>query len=219
MSRDRLLPSGLAEISEETRSAYQSIIISAFIIAVMAVALPIESVASSSSIMFILLFSMVNVAAIAMRRKRPDLELPFEIPYMTTIPILSIVFQLLLAPFFLFEQGLEVGFGESSQGFIALVTMGLWFALSVVVYVGYSSEREAQKLEAETPTIVAERATETRESQLVVPIANPESVAQLMRTAIDIARERNAEIHVVSVVTVPPQTPLSEGRQYVDERR
>jgi hypothetical protein len=40
-----------------------------------------------------------------------------------------------------------------------------------------------------------------------------------MRTAIDIARERNAEIHVVSVVTVPPQTPLSEGRQYVDERR
>jgi len=58
----------------------------------MAVALPIESVASSSSIMFILLFSMVNVAAIAMRRKRPDLERPFEIPYMPTIPILGIVF-------------------------------------------------------------------------------------------------------------------------------
>jgi hypothetical protein len=72
---------------------------------------------------------------------------------------------LLLAPFLLFEQGLQVGFGESSQGFIALVTMGLWFALSVVVYVGYSSEREAQKLEAETPTAVAERATETRESR------------------------------------------------------
>ena len=219
MSRDHLLPSGLSEISSETRSPYQSIAVSAVLIALMAVALPIESVASSSSIMFILLFSMVNVAAIAMRRNRPDLERPFKIPYMPTIPILGIVFQLVLAPFLLVEQGLNIGFGESSQGFIALVTMIIWFVIGIGVYQGYSSKREAQKLEDETPTVVSEQAKEVRESQLVVPIANPESIEQLLDTAIDIARDRDAELHIVNVVTVPPQTPLDEGRQYVDDHQ
>lgn len=219
MSRDRLLPTELSELSEETRSPYLSIIASTTIVGIMAIALPIEIVASSSAVMFLLLFSMVNVAAIAMRRNRPDLERPFKIPYMPVIPILGIVFQLILAPFLLESQGLAIGFGEESKGFVALVTIVLWFALGVVVYLGYSSEREEEVLEEETPTVVAERATESRDSQLLVPIADPESAEQLMRAAVDVARERDAEIHVISVVTVAPQTPLAEGRQHVGERR
>src|SRR5699024_8776382 len=124
-----------------------------------------------------------------------------------------------LAPFLLASQGLAIGFGEESKGFVALVTIVIWFALGVVVYVGYSSDREEEKLEDETPTVVSARTTESRDSQLLVPIANPESTEQLMRTAIDVARDRNAEIHVITVVTVAPQTPLEEGRQYVGERR
>ncbi|MFB6201941.1 MAG: universal stress protein, partial [Halorhabdus sp.] len=53
----------------------------------------------------------------------------------------------------------------------------------------------------------------------LVPVANPNTVEQLMRTALDLAEERDAEIEVVSVVTVPQQTPPSEGRQFVDEER
>src|SRR5699024_3544506 len=80
-------------------------------------------------------------------------------------------------------------------------------------------DREEEKLEDETPTVISARTTKSRDSQLLVPIANPESTEQLMRTAIDVARDRNAEIHVITVVTVAPQTPLEEGRQYVGERR
>ncbi|MDS0255580.1 universal stress protein [Haloarcula argentinensis] len=40
-----------------------------------------------------------------------------------------------------------------------------------------------------------------------------------METAFDVAADRNAEIEVMSVVTVPQQTPLSEGRQFVSEER
>lgn len=35
----------------------------------------------------------------------------------------------------------------------------------------------------------------------------------------DLARENDGEIVVMNVVTVPPQTPLSEGRAFVDEER
>lgn len=40
-----------------------------------------------------------------------------------------------------------------------------------------------------------------------------------MLSAIDIARDMDAEIHVVSVVTVPQQTPLDEGREFVGDER
>lgn len=219
MSRDRLLPPGLSEISTQTRSPSLAIFFSAVLIAVMAVTLPIETVASATSVMFLLLFSMVNVAAIVMRRDKPDIDRPFSIPYMPAIPLLGIFFQLLILPFLLVQQGLSPGFGPASKGFVALVTVVIWFAFGALIYTTYSSEKEAELLEEETPTVATERATESRESQLVVPIANPENVDQLMRTAVDTARDRNAEIHVISVVTVAPQTPLDRGRQYVDERR
>ena len=58
-----------------------------------------------------------------------------------------------------------------------------------------------------------------RDIGIVVPIANPEHTEQLLRTARDIAADRNGEILVLSVVTLPEQTPLSRGHQYVDQRR
>lgn len=76
-----------------------------------------------------------------------------------------------------------------------------------------------EEIERETPTVVAEHSPSQREYQLIVPIANPEHVEQLMRTADDIAKARNGEILVMSVVTLPEQTPLSEGQQFVDEKR
>lgn len=45
------------------------------------------------------------------------------------------------------------------------------------------------------------------------------SFEELMRTALDRSEARGAEIEVVSVDTVPQQTPLSAGRRFVDEER
>jgi len=219
MSRDKLLPDALSTIHPATRSPYVAIVASAVIIAAMAIALPINSVASSSSVMFLLLFSMVNIALIAMRANRPDLERPFEVPGFPYTPALGVVFQLILTPFLLQALGLQPGFGENSQGFISLVTMSLWFVLGGVVYYSYAQDRELQRMEEETPTVVTEQAAAEREYQIVVPIANPEHVEQFMRTAIDVARDNAGEILVMSVVTVPQQTPLEEGRRFVDEKR
>jgi len=219
MSRDKLLPDPLSRIHDDTRAPYYAIFVSGGIIGLMAVTLPIESVAASSSVMFLLLFSMVNVAVIAMRKNRPDLERPFEVPFMPVLPILGIFFQLLLAPFLLTVLGLQPGLGPESEGFVALVTMLIWFALGVGVYYSYSQGRELERMEEQTPAVVTERAPEDREYQIVVPVSNPENVEQFMRTAIDLAQENDGEILVMSVVTVPQQTPIAEGRAFVDEKR
>ncbi|WP_336342992.1 universal stress protein [Halalkalicoccus ordinarius] len=48
-----------------------------------------------------------------------------------------------------------------------------------------------------------------REYRLVVAVGNPTYAEQLARTAVDIARARNGEIHVVSVVHKPPESPFA----------
>ncbi|MFB6183801.1 MAG: amino acid permease [Haloarculaceae archaeon] len=223
MGRDRALPELFSRIHPDKRTPHLAIFLSAALIVLMAITLPIEAVAASADIMFILLFVQVNWTVVKMRKTHPDLPRTYEVPYMPWPPLLGIVFQFLLTPFLLSALGLKVGLGPESHGFIALVTTVVWMALGIAVYYGYSQRKEAEKLEEETPTVATEHAPAEeradREQRILVPIANPDSVEQLMRTALDLAEERNADVEVMSVVALPQQTPLSEGRQFVGEER
>ncbi|MDZ7731004.1 MAG: amino acid permease [Natrialbaceae archaeon] len=223
MGRDRALPGIFERIHAEKRTPHWAIGLSAVLIVVMALTLPIESVAASADIMFILLFVQVNWTVIKMRKTHPDLPRTFEVPFMPWPPLIGIGLQLLLTPFLLSALGLEIGIGPDSHGFIALVATAIWMVIGITVYFGYSVRKEAEKLEEETPTVATEQAPATeraeRSERILVPIAVADSVEQLMRTAFDLAEQRDAEIEVVSVTTVPRQTPLSEGRQFVSNER
>lgn len=52
---------------------------------------------------------------------------------------------------------------------------------------------------------------------LLVPVANAETAERLLDTALDIAAEQSYRILLVHVVEVPPQVPLSEGEQLLDD--
>ena len=220
MGRDRALPAFFERIDPEKRTPHIAIFLSVVLIAVMAVVLPIESVAAAADIMFILLFVQVNWTVIRMRQTHPDLPRTYTVPFMPWPPLIGIFLQFLLTPFLIYTLGLEFfGIGNSNHGLVALVTTIVWMGLGLAVYYGYSKPREAEQIEEETPTVVAEQAPSNAEQQLVVPIANPENANQLMRTAVDIVEDRGGEILVMSVVTVPQQTPLSEGRQFISDER
>ncbi|MFB6070701.1 MAG: amino acid permease [Halanaeroarchaeum sp.] len=220
MGRDRSLPGFFDNVHPEKRTPHWAIFLSAILIAVMAVVLPIEAVAASADIMFILLFVQVNWTLIRMRQTHPDLPRTYEVPYMPWPPLIGIGLQLLLTPFLIRALGLEaIGIGESNHGLVALVTTAIWMGIGLLIYYGYSKQKEAEKLERESPAVVTEETPTDRDYRILVPVANPDTVDQLMRTAIDMARENDGEITVMSVVTVPQQTPLSEGRQFVEEER
>ncbi|MFC4551568.1 amino acid permease [Halorussus sp. GCM10023401] len=220
MGRDRALPQIFEKIDDDQKTPYFAIFASAVIIAVMAVALPIEAVAAAADIMFILLFVQVNWTVVRMRQTHPDLPRTYKVPFMPWPPLIGIGLQMLLTPFLIYTLGLEAfGIGTSNHGLIALVTAAVWMGLGLVVYYGYSKQQEAEQIEEETPTLISEETPRESENQIVVPVSNTENTEQLMRSAVDIARENDGEILVMSVVTVPHQTPLSQGRQYVDQER
>ncbi|MFB6085237.1 MAG: amino acid permease [Halodesulfurarchaeum sp.] len=220
MGRDRALPAIFDSVHPEKRTPHWAILLSAILIAGMAILLPIEAVAASADIMFILLFVQVNWTLIRMRQTHPDLPRTYEVPYMPWPPLIGIGLQLLLTPFLIRALGLEaIGIGTSNHGLIALFTTIVWMGIGLLIYAGYSKQKEEEKLETEAPTVITEEAPIDTDYQILVPVANPQTVDQLMRTACDIARGEGGEVLVMSVVTVPQQTPLSEGRTFAESRR
>ncbi|EMA49767.1 UspA domain-containing protein [Halococcus morrhuae DSM 1307] len=169
--------------------------------------LGIEAITHFADFMLLTGLIVVNVAVVRSRRKFPDLDRGFTVPAVPWVPALAVIANFVLLA--------NVEPSSLVLGLLAeVVGVGFWFAWK-------ARAPSTAAIERETPTAVAERNPSGRERdyRIVVPIANPDHVEQLLTTAVDMARERNGEILALSVVDLPDQTPLSEGRQYVDERR
>ncbi|EMA47041.1 amino acid permease [Halococcus saccharolyticus] len=167
--------------------------------------LGLESVTGVANVLLLGGFAVVNVALIASRRKSPDLDRGFQVPFVPYIPALAAILNVLLI--------LSLGPQTIVLGLIAeAIGIAFWFA-----WKGRAPSTEA--IERETPTVISQQTPTDHDKRIVVPIANPENVDQLLRTAADIAADRGAEVLAMSVVTVPSQTPLSRGEEYIDDER
>ena len=207
MGRDRVLPDAFSRVHHEKRTPWLATILSGGLIIFMAVALPIEAVAAATDVMFLLLFLQVNYAAIVIRRRWGDeIEYGYVMPWFPYVPIIGIITKLGLAVY-LFNYSPLAWYGALA-----------WILAGVAIFFLYSRSR-VRDLEAREETrFLAERRTPVdRQQKILVPIANPENAQQLVRVASRIARHRGGELHLTSVVTVPDQTPLDEGRRYVDD--
>jgi nucleotide-binding universal stress UspA family protein len=185
-----------------------AIFLSGAFIIFMAVAFPIEDIASATDAMFLLLFVFVNLAVINLRKNRPDLDRGFKVPLFPYIPIAAAVLNLSLAVFLFFYRPIGV-----------LVCLG-YILLGIVIYYYYSRKKEfSAKAE---PVIHAEhplKQEEPRSFRILVPIANQKTVEQLMDFAARIARSKSADITVMNIIQIPAQLPPSEGRKYLGQAR
>ncbi|WP_273836844.1 amino acid permease [Halococcus sp. PRR34] len=169
--------------------------------------LGLESVTGVANVLLLTGFSLVNIAVVFSRRKFDNLDRGFRVPLVPWVPVFAVIANIGLVA--------SLGLRTVALGLIAeAIGIAFWFA-----WQGRTPSRE--EIERETPTAVAEHNPSGRERdfQIVVPIANPNNADQLMATAADIARDRDGEILVLSVVDMPDQTPLSAGQQYTDEKR
>lgn len=208
MGRDHNLPGLFAKIHSRKRTPHPAIFISGALIIAMAVALPIEDIASATDAMFLLLFVFVNLAVINLRKNRPDLDRGFKVPLFPFIPILATVLNLFLAVFLFLYRPLGVW-----------VCIG-YIALGIFIYYVYARGKEftakaVPVVHAEHPLVHAG----PRPFHILVPVANEKTVDQLLRFAAEIAAANNADITVLNVIRVPAQLPPSEGRQYLSSAR
>ena len=90
MSRDGLLPVGLAKVHPRTGTPYRITIITGVAVAALAGVVPLAELANLVSIGTLFAFVLVSAGVIILRRSRPDLERAFSVPGVPWLPILSI---------------------------------------------------------------------------------------------------------------------------------
>ena len=206
MGRDRALPDGFSSVSGKTRTPHVALGWSGVLILFVAMTLPIEDVAASADIMFILLFLQVNLAVITIRSKYgKDLQYGYLLPFFPILPMVAIGMQFLLV-LSLFEVSL-----------IAWVFAGVWIVSGFLIYFFYARPR--QERAHRTPVLQqTELMTPTQEVpyRVLVPVANPDSLSTLLPPAVHAAKSNSGKVTLLHIVTVPAPAPLSSGYQYLE---
>src|SRR5215204_5249494 len=201
MGRHYNLPHQLSNIHHKFKTPYLATIISAIIMAVMAYALPLDQIALAAGVIFLLLFTQVNIAVITIRRIHGDrLQYGFKIPFFPIIPIVGIFLKLGLAIYLLFTH--------PTSWLISV----LWIAIGFAVYRIYTFRKE---IEHYAPIVTSEGDLARKHFRILIPYT-PENPDRLTKYAVRVAKENDGEINILRVITVPHQTPLSAGTAFTE---
>ncbi|WP_228282120.1 amino acid permease [Rubrobacter tropicus] len=123
MSRDNLLPRGLARVHPSFRTPYRITIITGIVASVLAFFLPLTTLGELVNIGTLSAFVLVSIGVLVLRRTRPDLPRAFRTPLVPAVPIAA-------ASLCLFVMGfLTIG---------TWIRFLAWMALGVVIYFAYS---------------------------------------------------------------------------------
>ncbi|HKI08471.1 MAG TPA: amino acid permease [Nitrososphaeraceae archaeon] len=201
MGRHYNLPHQLSNIHHKFKTPYLATIISAIIMGVMAYALPLDQIALAAGVIFLLLFTQVNIAVITIRRIHGDrLQYGFKIPFFPIIPIVGIFLKLGLAIYLLFTH--------PTSWLISV----LWIAIGFAVYRIYTFRKE---IEHYAPIVTSEGDLARKHFRILIPYT-PENPDRLTKYAVRVAKENDGEINILRVITVPHQTPLSAGTAFTE---
>ncbi|HEX7142871.1 MAG TPA: amino acid permease [Nitrososphaeraceae archaeon] len=204
MGRHYNLPHRLSAIHPKFKTPYVSVILSSIIMAVMAYALPLEDIAHASAVIFLLLFTQVNLAVISIRRMYGNkLDYGYKTPFFPYVSIIGIILMVGLAIYLLI-----------TAPFSWAITV-LWVLVGFFIYRIFTFKKEVEHY---SPTITSEGNLERKDFRILLPYT-PENPDRLIRYAIKVAKEKDGEINILRTITVPHQTPLSAGIAFTDSAR
>jgi nucleotide-binding universal stress UspA family protein len=201
MGRDRWLPGFFSLVHKVRRTPHLAILATGVLLLVIAVSMPIESLGSAASLVFLLTFAFVNLSLIVIRRKHPELKGGFLTPLYPVIPVLGLA--------------TNVGLAISQFWFRAeawYLVIG-WMLLGYIVYQSYFV-RITEKEKPRVLPLPASGSATRHKMRILVPIANPDNIEPLLDIAIPITQEFDGALTVVNVVKIPRQTPIEEGLRF-----
>jgi len=115
MARDKMLPEFVARVHPRFKTPVITTMITGLAVALLALAVPLNQLLNLVNIGTLMAFTVVCAGVLYLRKRRPDMERSFKVPFVPLFPILGIVFSLFLAIF-----------GLSS-------TTWIWFATALAI--------------------------------------------------------------------------------------
>ncbi len=206
LGRDQMLPPFFSKISHTRKTPWTALLSTGVLVLIVVTLLPTMHVASSASMMFLMLFFLVNICVIRVRWNMGDeLTYGFIMPLFPIFPILAIVCQGVLAIWLV------------HMSIIAWIISPGWIVVGVVIYHVYS---KTHVLAGEHDVTVLEedrRAPEGDEYRIMVAVANPKNAIQMVRTTYRLCDANQARVKLLHMVPVPEQVPLSDAGKYMME--
>jgi APA family basic amino acid/polyamine antiporter len=122
MSRDGLLPRGLATVNPRTRTPVRITVGVGIVVAVVAGFVSTGDLEEMVNVGTLFAFVLVSIGVIILRKRRPDLPRAYKVPFMPVVPILSV-----LACIWLMLNLIT----------FTWIRFAIWLAVGLAIYFGY----------------------------------------------------------------------------------
>lgn len=201
LGRDRMLPGAFASISKKRKTPWAAMLFTSGLLLPVAL-LRTEDVAAAS-MMFLLLFLLVNLCVIRVRLNMGDeLSYGYLMPLFPLPPVLAILCQAVLAGY-IFHMSLT-----------AWIVAPAWILAGGAIYLLYSRKRAITTADEilvfeETPAPAAEG------YRIMVAVANPGNALELVDGAYKLCGAKDARVELLHMVPVPEQVPLADAEKYM----
>lgn len=206
MGRDGSLPRVFGLVHSARRIPHNAILITGGIMLFMAVFFPLKTVVASTSIMFLLLFSLANIACIRLRHRLTEIDIGFKTPLFPLFPLLGTIFSLGIAAYlwYFIPEG----------WYVAIV----WLLVGLVAAV-VSRPTKAGLSIAEQRRIPQRPLTKEEIERFRVYLALGDlGDLRLVETAGIFARYFKGDLTINNIIEVPRTVPLETiSKEYVDE--
>ncbi len=192
MGRDGNLPGAFGKLHRRNQTPSTALVVSGVIIVFAVLALPLASVAAVADILILLLFTLVNVAALTLRKKRPDVKRHFITPWFPIIPLVGIGTKLFLAVALFSYEPLA------------------WYLAMAVIFAGlllhYFAKGRKEIERVSVPERTPMSTNELKKYRVLIPVDEPNLA--IIDMGCILAGRHNGEILFTSIVEVPTAVPL-----------
>ncbi len=202
LGRDGMLPKFFESISKRN-TPFGALIVTGGIVITMAALLPVMKVAASASLLFLILFFMVNLCVIKVRRTMSDeLTYGYLMPLFPFIPIFAIICQVILVMFMHEFSMMAVALGA------AIVIMGFLMFQFYGKAHAKSTPDEILVFEEETEHEVSEG------NKVMMAVANPANALAMVKNTYRLCERQDASVELIHMVPVPEAVTLSDSEPY-----
>jgi len=123
MSRDGLLPKRLSAVHPKFQTPFLATWIVGIVFGLLAAVVPLNVLSELVNIGTLAAFSLVSIAVVILRKKRPDLKRAFRCPGVPVIPALAVIFCVTLMCYL---------------SWVTWVAFGIWLVIGLVIYFTYA---------------------------------------------------------------------------------
>ncbi len=197
MGRDGTFPAFFGKLHPKRKTPAHSILVSSLIIAIIAVALPINDIVAAADVMFLVLFVLVNAAVIILRYTRPDLERTYKVPWFPVVPVIALILKGVLAVYIY----------DISP--IAWYITVLWITVGATIHYfagGKKGIEESKDFRALFPSIPRE--IDRAKYSVAVAVPPEGDVTEMVHVGSIFARRHKGPFFLLSVIEVPRSIPL-----------